>query len=294
MVVGNSGLAGSIDTTTMMTDLNLGYAVAGSDGGHSLAAAGNGTYASFVANVAELKAWIHNPVAMTTTPVRALATLYYNASSEYSYYYGLSTGGAQGYALASLFRDLFDGIYARSPGNWYSHLILSFLWNAMHTQGDGFMSQDVLDFITTNVLAACNALDGVEDNLLENPAERDFDITTLQCDLGQNVTSTAMCLTIAQVKAAQAVYAGPRNTITGKEIYAGFALGSESSWLQQETTLYQEYSELILKEAVFQNSTYNVSTFDFNSDVAKVDLMASPLIDMVNPNLRLSNLAEAN
>lgn len=287
MVAGDSGLAGAIDTTTMMTEFNLGYAVAGSDGGHSLAAAGNGTYASFMTDVGQLKAWIHNSIAMMTPPVRALATQYYDANPEYSYFYGCSTGGAQGYAVASLFPDLFDGIYAGSPGNWYSHLILSFLWNAVHTQGEGSMTQDDLDFITANVLAACDTLDGVEDNLIENPSDCKVDITTLQCNFAQNATSngTTVCLTAAQIKAAQAVYAGPKNTLTGEEIYPGFAHGSENTWLLQETTLYQEFSALILKEVVFQNSSYNISTFDFGSDVAKVDLMASPLIDMINPNL---------
>jgi len=191
--------------------------------------------------------------------------------------------------LASLYPDLFDGIYAGSPGNWYSHLILSFLWNALHTQGSSYMSQDALNFMTTKVLAACDALDGVKDGLLENPLKCKFDITTLQCKSGQNPlgNGTTVCLTAAQVKAAQAVYAGPKNTVTGQEVYPGFVLGSESSWLLQETTLYEEYSELILKEVVFDNSNYNVSTFNFGSDVAKVDLTASPLIDSINPDLTL-------
>ncbi|PVH68008.1 putative feruloyl esterase B precursor [Cadophora sp. DSE1049] len=288
MVVGDSGYAGSIDTTTMMTEFNLGYAVAGSDGGHSLA--GNAAYASFLTDVAQLKAWIHNSIAMTTPTVRALASLYYGASPKYSYYHGCSTGGAQGYALASLYPDLFDGIYAGSPGNWYSHLILSFLWNAMHNlRRDGFMSQDVLNFITKKVMGACDVLDGVKDNLVENPSECKFDITTLQCGSGQNATSsgTTVCLTVAQVKAAQAVYNGPKNTVTGKEVYPGLALGSEIAWLVQETILYEEFSDLILEKAVFDDSNYNVSAFNFGSDVAKVDSIISPLIDVINPSLSL-------
>ncbi|KAH8651216.1 putative feruloyl esterase B precursor [Xylariales sp. PMI_506] len=287
MVVGDSGYAGSVDTTTMMTEFNLGYAIAGTDGGHDLAASGNTTYASFLENVAQLKAWIHNSIAIATPTVRDLATLYYAASPDYSYYYGCSTGGAQGYALASLYPDLFDGIYAGSPGNWYSHLVLSFLWNAIKTQGSGYMSQDVLNFITENVLDACDALDGVQDNLIENPLACDFDITSLKCKCGQNSTSngTVVCLTADQVTAAQAVYAGPTNTETGEEIYPGFALGSEIAWLLQETTLSEEFTALILEEVVFNNSDYNISSFNFGSDVSLVDSIASPLIDAISPSL---------
>jgi hypothetical protein len=36
--------------------------------------------------------------------------------------------------LAQYHPELFDGIVAGSPGNWYSHLALSFLWNGLKTQ----------------------------------------------------------------------------------------------------------------------------------------------------------------
>jgi feruloyl esterase len=278
----------------MMDQFNLGYAIAGSDGDHSLAAAGNTTYASFLSNTAQLKAWIHISIAITTRSVKALAALYYKAEPSYSYYYGCSTGGAQGYAVASLYPDLFYGIYAGSPGNLYSHLILSMLWNAMHTQGISLFDQDALDFVTTQVLAICDGNDGVEDGLIEDPTKCDFDIKTLQCKLGQNETSSSnatQCLTSDQIEAAQSVHAGQKNTATGNQVYPGFALGSESAWLLQETTLYQEYSELILKEVVFKKSIYNVSTFTFGSDVAKVDSIASPLIDSMSSSIEPGKFA---
>lgn len=43
-------------------------------------------------------------------------------------------GGARGFALAQFHPGLFDGIIAGSPGNWYSHLTLSFLWNAQASE----------------------------------------------------------------------------------------------------------------------------------------------------------------
>lgn len=92
--LGDSGYAGSVDITTMMTEFNLGYTVAGSDGGHSLAASGDSTYASFLENAGQLRAWIYNSIVMTIPIVRNLTTLYYSETLQYNYYYGYSTGGA--------------------------------------------------------------------------------------------------------------------------------------------------------------------------------------------------------
>ncbi|CAI7602277.1 unnamed protein product [Penicillium glandicola] len=288
IVVGNGGYAGDIDEASMMTQLNLGYAVAGCDSGHSLAASGNSTYAPFLANRGEVKAWIHHSIAMTTEITRALATKYYTKSPGFSYYYGCSTGGAQGYALAQLYPELFDGIYAGCPGNWYSHLILSFLWTGLKTQGSGYMNQDVLNFITGRVLSACDSLDGVIDRLIENPLLCDYDITKLECTSDHSPTTASgavVCLTSDQVQATKAIYAGPRHTVTGEEIYPGMSLGSENSWLDQETTLYKTYSALILKELVFDDLAYNISNFNWGSDVFKLDKTASPLIDGISPDL---------
>lgn len=272
----------------MMAQLNLGYAVAGCDSGHSLADSGNTTYAPFLADKAMVKAWIHNSIAMITPITKALTTEYYAKSPEFSYYYGCSTGGGQGYALAQYHPDLFDGIYAGSPGNWYSHLILSFLWNGLHTAGSGYMSQDALNFITDSVVAACDALDGVVDGLIENPLNCNYNITQLECKSGRNPISasgTVVCLTVDQIKAVQAIYAGPKNLVTGGEVYPGMSLGSENGWIYQETTLYEYYSRLILQELVFDDLAYNVSTFNWGTDVRKVDELASPLIDEISPDL---------
>ena len=272
----------------MMTQLNLGYAVAGCDSGHSLAASGNSTYASFLANNAQVKAWIHNSIAMTTRITRDLTAQYYAERPEFSYYYGCSTGGAQGYALAQFYPEMFDGIYAGSPGNWYSHLILSFLWNGLHTRGSGYMSQEVLNFITDNVISACDSIDGVVDGLIENPLLCAYDIAQLQCTSEQSPTSSngaVACLTSEQLISAQNIHAGPQNVADSKQIYPGMSLGSESSWLYQETTLYTTYSALILKELVFNDLAYNVSNFNWGSDVLEVDKIASPLIDAIGSDL---------
>lgn len=132
-------MAGTIDEGNVILNVNKGYAVAGGDSGHlaSLNNAGNGApgvYLPYLHDQEQVKAWIHNSIAYFTPVARKIAAKFYRSPPKHSYYEGCSTGGAQGFALAQFHPHLFDGIIAGCPGNWYSHLALSFLWNAQVTQ----------------------------------------------------------------------------------------------------------------------------------------------------------------
>lgn len=82
----------------------------------------------------QVETWIHNSIAMHTPTSRELVESFYNEKPSYSYFKGCSTGGAQGFALALFHPTLFDGIISGCAGNWYSHLILGFLWNTVKSQ----------------------------------------------------------------------------------------------------------------------------------------------------------------
>lgn len=109
------------------------------DSGHLASANNNGSGSPgidlpYLHNTDEVEAWIHNAVSLFTEPAKTLVALFYGEAATRSYFDGCSTGGAQGFALAQFHPHLFDGIIAGSPGNWYSHLALSFLWNGLKTQ----------------------------------------------------------------------------------------------------------------------------------------------------------------
>ena len=93
-----------------------------------------GVYLPYLHDQNQVEAWIHNAISLFTPAAKSLVSLFYGKAASYSYYDGCSTGGAQGFALAQYHPNLFDGIIAGSPGNWYSHLALSFLWNGLKTQ----------------------------------------------------------------------------------------------------------------------------------------------------------------
>ncbi|KAK5107508.1 hypothetical protein LTR62_001080 [Meristemomyces frigidus] len=293
MAVGNGGMAGTIDYTNMMTQLNSAYglAVAGGNAGHlaSLNNAGNGapdTYLPYLHDPAQVSAWIHDAISLFTPAAKAIVSASYGKPATYSYYDGCSTGGAQGFALAQLHPELFDGIVAGSPGNWYSHLALSFLWNGQQTNTT-MLSQAVLNFTTNAVMKECDAVDGVKDGLIEDPLRCAFDINTLACQSSYATTSngSVTCLTPAQISVFKAIYQGPVRSDNGSQLYPGFSLGSENEWLYQEGYLADAFSIPILQNLVYDNLAYNSSNFNWASDVATLDTKAGLCIDEISPDL---------
>lgn len=146
-----------------------------------------------------------------------------------------------------------------------------------------FLPQAALDLITSAVLDKCDAIDGVIDRLIENPLSCSFDIKTLACGAPKNNTSS--CLTDAQVAAAEAIYAGPKDVRTGQSLYPGFSYGSETEWLLQEGLLAAAFSIPLLQNLVYDNLQYDPDTFNWGTDVDVVDRNAGVFIDEITPDL---------
>lgn len=149
-----------------------------------------------------------------------------------------------------------------------------------------FIPQAKLTAMTNAVVASCNGEDGVEDGVIANPPACKFNIDSFACSASKPSLNSTSCLTDMQLKAAKAIYDGPVDSETGKSLYPGFALGSESSWMYQETILADAFSIPLLQNVVYDNLAYNASKFNFGSDVKAVNTRLSPLIDEISPALK--------
>lgn len=133
------------------------------------------------------------------------------------------------------------------------------------------------------MLDACDLNDGVADRVLENPLSCTFDIATLACK--STSTNSTDCLTQDELAAAKSIYAGPHNANTNVSIYPGFTHGSEIEWALQEGDLASAFSIPILQNLVYNNLSYNASTFNWASNVDDLDARAGAFIDAIDPNL---------
>ena len=126
---GNGGYSGQMDVRTMRNRLSQGYAVSGSDTGHT------GDDLKFaVGHPAKIDDWSFRAVHEMTQAAKLVVRSYYDRLPEYAYFPGCSTGGQQALSEAQRYPLDYDGIVAGDPGNDRIHLNVGFLWSwrALH------------------------------------------------------------------------------------------------------------------------------------------------------------------
>jgi feruloyl esterase len=280
---GKSGFGGYIDYDELTAAVARGFAAVNSDTGYKGKGSGEpGKLLEWAANPETLRDWGHLSVHLMTVAAKELIQAYYGRSAQYSY---LDTcGGVEAMTEVEYFPDDYDGVEARSPGMYYSHLMESFLWGAMLPahQPDALLTHDALALLNHAVLQSCGGVHALEDGFLEHPMQCHFDPAQLQCKTGD---TPANCLSAVQVQQAQRLYSPTRNALTGAALYPGFARGSELAWGAIQYHLAAYYAQPLLASAVFGNAAWEWTTYDFGADSALVDRKLALLLNATNPDI---------
>ncbi len=286
VVTGNGGYSPALSRGDMAYAMRQGYAVVGGDTGHQSTDPNEMFWG--VDQPEKIRDWGSRSIHAITAPSKALVEGLKAQAPRRAYYYGCSTGGHQGYAEMQRYPDDFDGVIAGAPGNNRTRLNVEFLYRFQSNRAPGTNSPVILtaakaSLITQRAIAACDALDGVTDGVMEDPractADK-FDVASLQC----TGADAADCLTPAQVEVARKIYAGPKNLRTGAQIYPGYPVGSESGW-----SGYWGGAEPVRADYwrlwVFDNPQWNWWTFDYDRDLTFADAKISPLVDQTSADL---------
>jgi feruloyl esterase len=178
--VGLGAFYGKLPYAVMAEALDDGYAVGGTDTGHQ-SESFDGTWAmrNGELNQGVVEDWAHRGIHEMTVKSQAIVAEVYGRPADYSYFTGCSSGGFQAMTEAQRYPDDYDGILAGAPANFITHLQaaqISF-GLAAHVDPATRLDQPInkLPMLHEAVLDTCDALDGVEDGLLENPAVCPFD-----------------------------------------------------------------------------------------------------------------------
>ena len=177
---GVGGLAGSTyadfaaNPVDFASALPKGYATAITDTGHQ---AGNTDAAwalesTGVPNEATLTDYYHRATHEVALATKQLIKAYYAAASiEHSYFDGCSNGGRQAMVEATRYPEDFDGIIAGAPFMDIRTIIAGakFQKVQLHSPVD-YIPASMLPIIDQAVYASCDAADGVQDGLIQNPA----------------------------------------------------------------------------------------------------------------------------
>jgi feruloyl esterase len=260
----NGGFSGSINYGALASAIAKGYAAVSTDTGHS------GDQMNFgVGHPEKIVDWAYRAVHDMTVIAKAVIQKAEGRAPERSYFTGCSTGGQQGLSEAQRYPGDYDGIVAGDPGNNRVNLIYGFLWSWLATHdanGAAILPSAKLPALATAAVAACDRNDGVEDGVIGDPRACHFDPGTLAC----TGTETDACLTPPQIEAARKVYAGA-TAKDGRQLYPGWAPGSERGWGTYITNPKEPVRIGLLRDWVFADPSWQPRSFDWDKDVATVN-----------------------
>lgn len=156
---------------------------------------------------------------------KQLVQQFYGTAPEFSYWNGCSTGGRQGLRMAQDHPEDYDGILAGAPAIHWDRFQAAMLWYPVVAQrenggpvggGERAAMSGKYRLATEKAVAACDALDGVTDGVLDDPrrctysAARDASITMPSCP-----ATSASCLAPGEAAAIDAMWLGPVACRTG-------------------------------------------------------------------------------
>ena len=265
--VGGGGFAGVISYGAMGAALRAGYATASTDTGHS----GWITTARWALGHPEMLIdFAYRSVHETTVKAKQIVEAYYGAKPKRSYFEGCSRGGYQGLVEAARYPDDYDGIVAGASGVFPAGYNADQLWvgGAALKNPDSYIPPAKYEIIHREVLAACDALDGAKDGLLEDPRLCAFDPGILLCQ----GPDTADCLTGPQVGAARKIYTSPKNPRTGEVLAPPLERGSELAWRALAGgPVPSQIATEFFKYLVFEDPNWDWKTFDFDRDMERTE-----------------------
>ena len=293
--VGNGGLAGSIVYSAMFDPLSRGYAVGSTDTGHVGANANDGSWA--VGHMERVINFGQRGIHAMAMADKLIIRAHYGVQPAHSYFQGCSYGGKQALTEVQKYPADFDGVIAGDPANWWTrHYSGSHVWVAQALEGDAYIPAYKVQVIADAVNAACDALDGVKDGVLNDPRRCHFDPADLRCRSGDQ----SNCLTGAQVDAVRKIWNGPRNA-EGQQLYPGLERGGEAGpggWMQWVTGNapgrggHFSLGLPFMKYMVFEDPAWDFRGFRYETapgvenDVDYADDKLGRIFNAIDPDLR--------
>lgn len=285
--VGNGGFAGAISYGGLAQAVRRGYAAASTDTGHR----GEGRDASWALGHPEkIVDFGWRAIHEMTVKSKAIVRAFYGEPPRRSYFSACSNGGRQALMEAQRFPEDYDGIIAGAPANNWTRLLSSAaaLLKATLAEPGAYIPASKLPAIQNAVLAACDALDGVTDGVLELPTRCRFDPATIACGGPESET----CLTAPQIAALRKIYDGLRDS-RGRLLFPGYSPGGEADpggfgpWItgaKPETSALYAFGTQFFKNMVYSDPNWDYRTYDVERDTKAADRLA-PVLNATDPDL---------
>jgi feruloyl esterase len=296
LYLGGAGTDGVIPDLSV-GPLTQGYAQVGSDGGHKGSVFDAGP---FLNDPLALTMWgnLSVPTAMSTA--KEVVRDAYGRPPDRSYFDGCSTGGREGLMAVQRNPTLFDGVIAGDPS--FDIVGLIGWWNeavkAVAAPG-GKLTSARLQLLSQAVLQKCDALDGVTDGIVSNPAAcsaSGFDPSALRCAGGADLGDT--CLSDAQLNSINAIHATRQYGVAPNiytQIGQPFTGNEATQWLagvagatgNGDYTFSAGYlfAQTFVKNVFARNPAVDPLTFTYDQD-QNVLFSTAAIVNATNTDIR--------
>ena len=223
---GCGGNCGSVTSTSVnpvdaAESLGLGYAVVNTDTGHEqdpatiLLTWAVSDSTPPVVNSSAIIDFYYRAVHQVTVATKQYVEAYYSGPIDYAYFDGCSTGGRQSMVEGTHYPVDYDGLVVGDPAMAYNYISTSTVKQALAFVPAGtYIPYSTVAQVDAAVIASCDALDGVADGLIQNPAA---------CNILPSALAAQGILTTAQANALQA-YILPVNVTSGQPLFPGMPI----------------------------------------------------------------------
>ncbi len=209
-----------------------GYAMVSTNGGYDKPDSLNPLdyfEAEFAANPEALADFMYRSEHTVLPLADGIIERFYGTAPEYRYFEGCSMGGHDAMLLSQRYPDDFDGIIARAPAGNILGLLLQFHRVGAYLKNhDAELDEAQREMITNEVMAQCDARDGLADNIIAHPGECTVDIEAMVCQDGQSGT----CLSLEQAELVRTATT-PLNVAGHEFTHPGYPLngiGQPAGW----------------------------------------------------------------
>jgi hypothetical protein len=279
--LGGGGYAGRI---TVPTDAILsGYVGVSTDTGHTGNDGSFGMLAPGRPNAALQVDFAYRSEHLMSVIGRQLTQAFYGKPPAYAYWNGCSTGGRQGLMMAQRFPEDYNGILAGAPAIHWDRFQAAQIWPqvVMLRDNAGVISSEKLTLATNAAVDACDAADGVVDNVIGDPRACRFNARALRC---QNGSQGGSCLTESEASAINKIWEGP--VVGGTRLWWGPRPGAPLSGLAGETPFPIAVAQP--KYWMYYDQAWDWKVLDYSNYKEFFDLAVKrlgPVIATDNPDL---------
>lgn len=231
LVQGGGGLNGVLSLALGQVSgapsaLQRGFAVVSNDGGHR---GRNNIDSRFAADQKAKLDFAYAAVESTTRTAKDTIDEYYGRAPDYSYFMGCSTGGREAMMAAERLPLEFDGIVAGNASWNLTRVALNQVWSLQtvnriaprDASGKPLLheafSDAQLQAVASGVTAACDALDGLADGMINDFKACRFDPAELTCG-ASGAPAAGQCLSAEQVVGLKDIVGGARDS-QGNSLY---------------------------------------------------------------------------